>query len=110
MSSRRRSSVKPPRLSSSSRSSARMLSNLPCPERRHMHSVFQMMPAWSFRLMFLAISLMGLLWPLAAGSRQDPAKPAEQKPEQREDVISLDTSQVIMNVTVTDVQERYVAG
>jgi Ca-activated chloride channel family protein len=75
-----------------------------------MLSAFQMMPARSFRQLFLAISLTGLFWPLPAGSRQDPQKPTEQKPEQREDVISLDTSQVILNVTVTDARERYVAG
>lgn len=37
-------------------------------------------------------------------------KPPEQKPEDRPDVISLDTSLVVVNVTVTDARDRYVTG
>lgn len=37
-------------------------------------------------------------------------KPVEPKPEERADVISLDTSLVVVNVTVTDAHERFVTG
>jgi Ca-activated chloride channel homolog len=68
------------------------------------------------RLSVSFLLLLGLLSPNAA--LQDPAppqKPVEktggQKGEQKgEDVISIDTTVVVLNVTVTDAAEKYVRG
>lgn len=65
--------------------------------------------------LFLAIIVLFALAP--SFLRQDPAGPqkptdqkGEQKPEQNPDVISIDTTVVVLNVTVTDGSEKYLRG
>lgn len=58
------------------------------------------MPARIFVIFLFLLLIPGL---------QDPQKPPEQKPEQNPGVISLDTTVVVLNVTVTDTLDRYVS-
>ena len=67
------------------------------------------------RLSLTLILALGLLSP--GITRQDPVPPqkpteqkADQKGEQNPDVISIDTTVVVLNVTVTDGAEKYVRG
>jgi hypothetical protein len=76
----------------------------------------------SFRLSLFFVLLLGCFAPAAI--RQDPAPPQkpveqppqkpvdqkEQKPDPGNDVISIDTTVVALNITVTDATEKYVRG
>jgi Ca-activated chloride channel family protein len=63
------------------------------------------------RFTLLLLSALGLLLTLAPvrAQRQDKAE-KDQNPQQAGEVLSIDTSLVVLNVTITDAKERYVAG
>jgi VWFA-related protein len=61
----------------------------------------------SLTLLLLLVFLLAL--PATHAREQDPQKKPDP-PEQKEEVISLDTNLVVLNVTVTDGAENYVSG
>src|SRR2546422_6964897 len=72
-------------------------------------------------LLLIAFTLLCVLAPARAQKRNsDPLAPEKQEKEQQKeqkkaeeqggDVISVDTNLVVLNVTITDAKERYVAG
>ncbi len=65
-------------------------------------------------ILLLSTFLSSLFIPTstARAHRQDPQKKSEQKEqkEQKDDVISMETNLIVVNVTVTDLTDNYVSG